>query len=91
MKTVFSNGRKTLDTVLVGESVTMRGQATIGDSGNEFHGQISRNDTGAYVGDYSQNNLSLADTGDIAYIVEAATMLAQLSADVEERSSEGEA
>ena len=39
-KTVFSNGRNTFDTVIESETLVMRGQATVGTSGNTFYGQI---------------------------------------------------
>lgn len=87
-QTVFSNGRNTFDTVLVGTTVTMRGQATIGDKDVSFYGQISKNDTGEYVGDYSQTNLSISDVSRMDYLVESATLLKQLSDDVTAKQEE---
>lgn len=87
-QTVFSNGRNTFDTVLVGTTVTMRGQATIGDTEVSFYGQISKNDTGEYVGDYSQTNLSLSDPSRMDYLIESATLLKQLSDDVATKQTE---
>lgn len=87
-QTIFSNGRNTFDTVLVGETVTMRGQATIGDKEVSFYGQISKNDNNDYVGDYSQTNLSIADQSRMDYLIESATLLKQLSDDVATKQTE---
>lgn len=87
-QTVFSNGRNTFDTVLVGTTVTMRGQATIGDTEVSFYGQISKNENNEYVGDYSQTNLSISDVSRMEYLIESATLLKQLSDDVTEKQGE---
>ena len=59
-KTVFSNGRNTFDTVIESETLVMRGQVTVGTSGNTFYGQIYTKSGEEYIGDYSQTRL-LAD------------------------------
>lgn len=81
--TVFSNGRNTFDTVIEGDTIVLRGQATVGGEGkNSFNGQISKKDTGEYVGDYSQTNLSIADSARMDYMIESATLLTQLNKDI---------
>ena len=88
-KTVFSNGRNTFDTVIESETLVMRGQATVGVGGkNSFNGQISKKDTGDYVGDYSQTNLSIADSSRMSYFLDAATLLVQLNSDVTAKAQE---
>lgn len=87
-KTVFSNGRNTFDTVLEGETITMRGTATIGKETIEFNGQMSRKDNGTYIGDYATTSVSVGDSSRIDYIIEAATMLKQLTSDVKAKSQE---
>lgn len=88
IKTVFSNGRNTFDTVLEGETITMRGTATIGKETIEFNGQMSRKDNGTYIGDYATTSVSVGDSSRIDYLIEAATMLKQLTNDVKAKSQE---
>ena len=91
-QTVFSNGRNTFDTVIEGENVRLQGQATIGGSENEFHGQMSKKEGGEYVGDYSQGNISLADPArDATMMTEAATLWVQLGADIKTKAEEVQA
>ena len=55
----------------------MRGTATIGKETIEFNGQMSRKDNGTYI-----------DSSRIDYLIEAATMLKQLTNDVKAKSQE---
>lgn len=87
-KTVFSNGRNTFDAVLEGETITMRGTATIGKETIEFNGQMSRKDNGSYIGDYTKTSVSVGDSSRIDYIIEAATMLKQLTSDINAKAQE---
>lgn len=87
-KTVFSNVRNTFDTVLEGETITMRGTATIGKETIEFNGQMSRKDNGTYIGEYATASVSVGDSSRIDYLIEAATMLKQLTSDVKAKSQE---
>lgn len=87
-KTVFGNGRNTFDTVLEGETITMRGTATIGKEKVEFNGQMSRKDNGTYIGDYATTSVSVGDSSRIDYIIEAATMLKQLTSDINAKAQE---
>lgn len=86
-KTVFSNGRNTFDTVIESETLVMRGQATVGTSGNTFYGQIYTK-SGEYIGDYSQPNLSIANPSRMSYFLDAATLLVQLNSDVTAKAQE---
>lgn len=91
MKTVFSNGRKTFDTLLEGETLVMKGQATIGAAnGNNCQGQIYAKEGDSYVGDYSKTYLSLSDPSRADSFVEAAGMLVQLASDMAEKEKEEE-
>lgn len=90
--TVFSNGRKTFDTVIEGETVRLQGQATIGGSENSINGQMTKKDSGEYIGDYSQGNISLADPSRNAMtMVEAATLWTQLGQDIKTKAEEVQA
>lgn len=87
-KTVFSNGRNTFDTVIESETLVMRGQATVGTSGNTFYGQIYTKSGEEYIGDYSQANLSIATPSRMSYFLDAATLLVQLNSDVTAKAQE---
>lgn len=87
-KTVFSNGRNTFDTVIESETLVMRGQATVGTSGNTFYGQIYTKSGEEYICDYSQTNLSIANPSRMSYFLDAATLLVQLNSDVTAKAQE---
>lgn len=87
-KTVFSNGRNTFDTVIESETLVMRGQATVGTSGNTFYGQIYTKSGEEYIGGYSQTNLSIANPSRMSYFLDAATLLVQLNSDVTAKARE---
>ena len=87
-KTVFSNGRNTFDTVIESETLVMRGQATVGTSGNTFYGQIYTKSGEEYIGDDSQTNLSIANPSRMSYFLDAATLLVQLNSDVTAKAQE---
>ena len=79
-RTTFSNERKTYDTVIRGERITLTGTATIGGGQPaEYRGQVEANDGGRYLGDYYRGQISMMDTG---YLVEAATLMERLAADI---------
>lgn len=88
-KTVFSNGRNTFDTVIESETLVMRGQATVGTSGNTFYGQIYTKSGEEYIGDYSQAYLSFDNPArDATMMTEAATLWVQLGADIKTKAEE---
>lgn len=86
--TIFTNERKTFTTSIEGETLIMRGEATIGSENTNFNGQILRKTDGNYVGDYSTNNLSINSDGNTGYWIEAATLIDQLGKDVEAKKTE---
>ena len=82
-QTIFSNERKTFDTVIEGTTVRLQGQATLGSNENNFYGQMTKKEGGEYVGDYSQGNISLSDPArDAALMTEAVQLWVQLGQDI---------
>jgi len=86
MATTFTEERKTYQTAT--ETATLRtegGTATIGETDVQYYGQIFLIAENRYVGDYSRLNLSVTDS---AYLVEAATLVEQLSTDIAAKQAE---